>query len=214
MDASASTLQTAPFLVLASASPRRRELLGLGRLPFRVEPSPFDESSLPYRGGEPVAAWVERLSLAKARAVAVPPGGIVLGADTAVVRGDRVYGKPADNAQALQFLRELGGGWHEVITAIALVGESRTVVKHRATRVQMRAMPDAELIAYVETGEPLDKAGAYAIQGGGSIVVDRIEGCYTNVVGLSLPLLDQMLAADFGLTLLGPGTQPRSPAGP
>jgi septum formation protein len=161
---------------------------------------------MPYAGG-PIPGWIEAVALAKARGVDCPPGHIVLGADTSVVKGDRVYGKPADAAEADRFLAELADGWHEVITGIALVGPDRQLVRHAVTRVHFRPMPAAMRAAYIASGEPLDKAGAYAIQGGGSIVADRIEGCYTNVVGLSLPLLDGMLAEGFGISLLGGTTE-------
>ncbi len=203
MDTRDTPVWTGPTLILASASPRRRELLAFGVIPFSVQASPFDEATFPYRGNGPAAAWVESLSLAKARAVPCPPGSIVLGADTAVVQGDRVFGKPADDAEADAFLQELADGWHEVITGIALVSPSHVMVRHAVTRVHMRPMTAAMRAAYIATGEPRDKAGAYAIQGGGSIVADRLEGCYTNVVGLSLPLLDDMLSTGFGVTLLG-----------
>ncbi|MBC7545469.1 MAG: septum formation protein Maf [Candidatus Sericytochromatia bacterium] len=196
-----------PRLILASASPRRRDLLGFGVIPFEVRPSPFDEASMPYTGAGPVMDWIEALSLAKARGIPCPPGHVVLGADTAVVRDGRVYGKPTDAAEADRFLATLTGGWHEVITGIALISPERTLVRHAITRVHMLPMTAVMRAAYIATGEPLDKAGAYAIQGGGSIVADRIEGCYTNVVGLSLPLLDEMLSTGFGFSLLG-GSMP------
>jgi septum formation protein len=189
-------------LILASASPRRRELLGFGVIPFEVRASAFDERTMPYAGGA-IPAWIEAVALAKAQGVDCPPGYIVLGADTSVVKGDRVYGKPADAAEADRFLSELADGWHEVITGIALVSPERRVARHAVTRVHFRSMPAAMRAAYIASGEPLDKAGAYAIQGAGSIVADRIEGCYTNVVGLSLPLLDEMLTTAFGVSLLG-----------
>jgi septum formation protein len=193
---------TGPRLILASASPRRRELLGFGVIPFEVRRSRFDESTMPYAGGS-IVEWIEAVALAKAEGVDCPAGHLVLGADTSVVKGGTVYGKPQDAAEADRFLFELAEGWHEVITAIALVSPDRHLVRHEITRVHFRPMPAAMRAAYIASGEPLDKAGAYAIQGGGSIVADRIEGCYTNVVGLSLPLLDEMLTSGFGVSLLG-----------
>jgi septum formation protein len=174
----------------------------MGVIPFTVASSAFDEAAMPYGGG-PVGEWIEAVSLAKARGVACPTGHIVLGADTSVVRGDRVYGKPADADEADRFLSQLADGWHEVVTGIALVSPETTLTRHAVTRVRFRPMSAAMRAAYIASGEPLDKAGAYAIQGGGSIVADRIEGCYTNVVGLSLPLLDEMLNTGFQLSLLG-----------
>lgn len=203
---------TGPRILLASASPRRRELLGLGAIPFEVCRSRFDEATMPYTGG-PVTDWIEAVALAKAKGADCPPGHLVLGADTSVVKGGTVYGKPRDAAEADRFLAELADGWHEVITAIALVGPATALVRHAVTRVHFRPMPAAMRAAYIASGEPLDKAGAYAIQGAGSIVADRIEGCYTNVVGLSLPLLDEMLTSGFGVSLLGGQVAPGAGTG-
>jgi len=173
-------------LILASASPRRRELLAHLGLPFAVVPSAIDEHLAPASS---ISATVAELACRKARAVAVGlDAGLVLGADTVVVLGDEVLGKPADPRDAERMLRRLSGRSHEVITGVAVVdaasgrGERSAVV----SVVRMREFVDAEIAAYVATGEPLDKAGSYAVQGGGGALVAAVEGCYANVVGLPL----------------------------
>ncbi|MCI0572830.1 MAG: Maf family protein [Myxococcaceae bacterium] len=186
-----------PTLLLASASPRRRELLGQLGLPFSVEAADVDERPLP---GEPPRAYVTRIALAKAGALAARhPGVLVLAADTTVVRDGEPLGKPTDDAEALRMLASLVGRTHEVLTAVALDG---AFLAHHVeeTRVHMRAATPGELAWYVATGEPRDKAGAYAIQGRGGFLVDRIEGSYSNVVGLPLAQTVQLLAqAGFAL---------------
>lgn len=175
-----------PPLLLASGSPRRRELLGQLGLAFTVEAADVDETPLP---GEAPDAYVLRLAQAKAEAVAARrPGALVLAADTTVVRDGRVLGKPADDADARGMLDSLAGRSHRVLTAVALAGAGQaSVLLHlEETRVHMRSASPAELAWYVSTGEPRDKAGAYAIQGRGGFLVDRIEGSYSNVVGLPL----------------------------
>lgn len=179
-------------LVLASASPRREELLRQLGVPFEVLPSDLEEA-LP---SGPVREGVTALALAKARAVArCLTGAVVLGADTAVVLDGRVFGKPRSPEDARRMLQALSGRQHEVVTGVALVEapagrETATAV---VTRVRMRRCAEAELDAYVATGEPLDKAGAYAIQGAGGALVEAVEGCYTNVVGLPLTTTRRLL---------------------
>lgn len=170
-------------LILASASPRRRDLLaGIG-VRFAVVPAQLDETPQP---GERPRAYVARLALAKARAVAAGPGATlpVLGADTTVVCDARLLGKPADEAEAIDMLMALSGRTHQVLTAIALVrgaAEAGVVVE---TAVSFRELSLAECRAYWQSGEPVDKAGGYALQGLGGIFVTRIEGSYSGVVGL------------------------------
>jgi septum formation protein len=178
-------------LLLASASPRRRELLELARVPFRIVRAGADESVAPNERGPAYAARVARAKLAAAtlaldadlRAL----GAVVLAADTTVVRNGRIFGKPKDDGDARDMLRALSGGTHEVITAFAL-GDPRSarLLAERAvtTTVEMRALDTEEIDAYVATGECRDKAGAYAIQGMASSLVARIEGSHTNVIGL------------------------------
>ena len=185
-----------PPLVLASGSPRRRELLSSLGLDFEVLPTDVDEALLDAES--PVAA-VERLARAKADAAAATLAGqarVVLAADTLVVIAGRVLGKPADPADARAMLRFLAGHRHEVHTAVALLdtasGRHATAVV--TSRVRMASMSDHEIAWYVDTGEPLDKAGAYAVQGLGALYVESVDGNYTNVVGLPLPAVRRLLA--------------------
>jgi septum formation protein len=185
---------SAPRLILASASPRREELLRQLGVPFTVVRSDLPEE---MTGGSPVES-LRALSLAKARAVAGRVGtGVVLGADTVVVLDGVIFGKPANPDDARRMLRALRGRSHEVITGVALVEAparaeiSRVVV----TRVQMRRYGEDEIDAYVATGEPTDKAGAYGIQGEGGKLVSRVDGCYWNVVGLPLRTTRRLLEA-------------------
>jgi septum formation protein len=169
-----------PRLVLASQSPRRRELLGQLGLALEVRPAHADEAVLP---GETPRDYVLRVARAKARAIA---GDVVLAADTAVVLGAEILGKPADRADARRMLRALSGTVHEVLTAVvvrraAIRLELDAVV---ATKVRFAPLGPAEIDWYVGTGEPLDKAGAYAIQGAGGAFVLGVEGSVSNVVGL------------------------------
>jgi len=176
-------------LVLASASPRRRELLS--RLSFQA---PFDVSDFveSNQADDPVEA-ARANALGKARDVARRhPGKWVLGADTVVILDGKILGKPANEADATNMLAALSGREHDVVTALALVGE-REVVEHNCTRVQFREINPAEIKAYVASGEPMDKAGAYGIQGLAGQFVTRIEGCYFNVMGLPVELLTRML---------------------
>jgi len=177
-------------LILASASPRRRELLDNAGIVFLVRAAPVDET----RGeGETALEYVRRLAEWKAQAVPREADEWVLGADTTVVVDEHVLEKPADAADATRMLRLLAGRWHEVITGICLVGPQMRVVDHAVTRVQFAPLTDEEIDAYVATGEPFDKAGAYAIQGRASCFVTRIEGCYFNVVGLPVSLVAKHL---------------------
>ena len=180
--------RTLPKLILASGSPRRRLLLGELGLTFETRAVDVDESRLP---DEPVEEMVLRLALAKADADA-RPGELVLAADTIVALDRQVLlGKPADRAEAAIMLESLSGREHEVLTGVALVEArlDRRCSGLERTRVRLGSLDQATIRWYVETGEPLDKAGAYAIQGLGALFVEAIEGNYTNVVGLPLPLL-------------------------
>lgn len=193
-----------PGLVLASASPRRRELLAQTGLPFRVIPSGFDESAV--TAATP-AELAEALARGKAADVArLLQGGVVIGADTIVVRAGEVLGKPQDDADAIRMLRLLSGGWHEVMTGVAVVEVSggRELSGVEITRVKMRELAPEDVEAYVASGEPRDKAGAYAIQGLGSLLVERIDGCYANVVGLPVFHLAGLLR-EFGIDPLRSG---------
>jgi len=188
-------------LVLASSSPRRRELLkGLG-LAFTVVTSDVDETTVPDLAP---AEIVEQLALRKARAVAQRVNkGIVLGADTIVVLNGHVLGKPVDASDAFRMLSALQGRTHTVFSGVALIDaeSGRSEVAHSATSVTVRAMSEQEINAYIATGEPMDKAGSYAIQGIGATLVEGIAGDYFTVVGLPLHLTSQLLAR-FGYPVL------------
>ena len=192
-----------PVLVLASGSPRRRELLaGLGLTP-PVRPVDVDETPL---DGEPGADCVLRLARAKAAADA-RPGELVLAADTLVVLDGRILGKPSGPAEARRMLSDLAGRDHLVMTGVAVhdTDAGRTAAAVETTRVTIGPLTGTQIAAYVKTGEPLDKAGAYAIQGLGAIFVEGVEGNYSNVVGLPLPLTARLFA-ELGHELLRSGT--------
>lgn len=181
-----------PRLVLASASPRRAEILRAVGWEFETAAAGIDESE---GAGESPADYVERLAREKAVAIArTRLFGLVLGADTTVVADGAILSKPADDEDARRMLRALRGRWHEVLTGVALVraGEGLSRVAHELTRVRFRAMSDAEIDWYVSTGEPADKAGAYAVQGRAALFIDRIEGDYWNVVGLPVRLVYEL----------------------
>lgn len=174
-------------LVLASGSPRRREILDTLGIAFDVCPSTLDETA---DDSESPAATVRRLARDKALEVAgrdeIDRSAYVLGADTIVVLEGAVLGKPIDDADACRMLRRLSGRWHEVMTGVALARKGDNVLEDRVvtTRVHVRALSPERIERYVGTGEGRDKAGSYAVQGIGSGLVDRIEGSYSNVVGL------------------------------
>ena len=181
-------------LVLASGSPRRAEVLADAGFTFEAVSAGVDESRCE---GEPAEAYVRRLAEVKARAVAarISPPAIVIAADTVVVMDGEVLGKPASAEDAAQMLRRLDGRTHQVLTGLAVLkipgGAARVEIE--TTRVTFAPLTEAEIEAYVASGEPLDKAGAYAIQGRGGRFVARVEGCYFNVVGLPLARLYRIL---------------------
>ena len=181
------------MLILASASPRRRELLERLCSTFRVVPSDIDESL----DGPPTPEKIAELALRKARAVAAAiREGIVLGADTVVVLDDTALGKPATADEARTMLRRLRGRPHEVITGVAVMDAAtrRAATTAEVSRVLMRDYPDSLIDSYVASGEPLDKAGAYAIQGDGGQLVAGWVGSYTNIVGLPVAATRRLLA--------------------
>ena len=184
-----------PF-VLASASPRRRELLGRLGLRFEILPSGAEEI---WPEGTAPGPAVETLARMKAADVARQrPGALVLGADTVVVLDGEVLGKPPTEADARETLGRLAGRSHTVYTGIALVHDGRCVTAHEATEVTFAPLAEAEIAAYVATGSPMDKAGAYGIQDDlGSLFIPRIEGDYFNVVGLPLHRLYRTLHDAF-----------------
>jgi len=170
------------LLLLASKSPRRREILASAGIAFQVRFGREVEEVL--RAGERPLEYVCRLAREKAEAVQTNGDQIVLGADTIVVAGDMVLEKPTDAADAARMLRILSGRDHEVITGICLLNSGAEVVDAETTRVHFASLTDEEIADYVQSGEPMDKAGAYGIQGLASKFIDRIEGDYFNVVGL------------------------------
>jgi septum formation protein len=192
------------MLVLASASPRRRELLAQVGYRFEVHPAHIPEDPLP---GEDPIVYVTRLAREKAEAVfreltshGSPPklpldeqSLAVLGADTTVTLDNAILGKPEDAADAARMLRLLSGRTHRVITGVALVTAKGAEVAAEATAVRFLALSDEDIAAYIATGEPMDKAGAYAIQGRAARWIPRIEGCYFNVMGLPLALVCSLL---------------------
>ncbi len=188
-------------LILASASPRREELLRQVGCEFTVISSEVEEDN--DRGLPPVELAVSH-ALAKARDVAASaaPGAIVVGADTIVVLGDRIFGKPRDTADARRMLAELAGREHQVITGVAVVRGDESWTDHAVTAVRFRAYGPQDIERYLANGEPMGKAGAYAIQGAGALLVEGITGCYTNVVGLPLVTLDELLRRAVGVGLV------------
>ena len=187
---------TLPNIILASESPRRADLLKQIGLEFEVSPSEIEE---PQITASPAIA-VQELAILKARTVAAKfDAGIVIGADTVVVIDGQPIGKPENDAHAVQILRRLSGNQHEVITGVALIDIKRKneVVWAEQTAVYFRTLHESEIVAYVRSGEPSDKAGAYGIQGRAGAFVERIEGCYFNVVGLPLASLTVQLRKQF-----------------
>jgi septum formation protein len=174
------------MLVLASSSPRRAEILRQAGIPFSVRVSPVDET--PHVGEHP-EDYVRRLAGQKAIAVPAAPDEIVLGADTTVVIDGMMLAKPEDAADARRMLGLLSGRRHEVLTGIALRHPGGLIRDWAVTGVWFQPMSDAEIHEYADSGEPLDKAGAYAIQGLASKYIEKIEGCYFNVVGLPVSLV-------------------------
>ena len=183
-----------PHLILASTSPRRRELLGRLGLPFEVIGSAYDEALISPYGMAP-HDYVIQLAQGKAAEVAgrSDPDALVIGADTTVVLDGQFLNKPAGPTDAASMLRRLSGRTHEVYTGLCLVRNQTVLTNHAMTEVTFAPLSDAVIAAYVATGEPLDKAGAYGIQGRALSFIPAISGDYFNVVGLPLYLLGQML---------------------
>ncbi len=170
-------------LVLASRSPRRTEILTFAGVPHIVCPSSIEEKSMEGTPQDIVMHWAQAKAADIAHKFTNYP---VLGADTMVFRDGVLLGKPENEAQAFQMVRSLSGRWHTVYGGVALMWQSRglSFTFAEATRVKFRNLPDKEIRAYIATGEPMDKAGAYGIQGQGCVLVEKLEGCYFNVMGL------------------------------
>ncbi len=189
-------------LILASASPRRAEILRTVGWPFEALPADIDETR---RAGEDAVAYVERVARVKAEGSALRvSGSTILGADTVVVIEDEILGKPRDDEDARRMLRLLRDRWHQVLTGVALVdGDTGSAkVAHEVTEVRFAAMSEDEIDWYVATGEPRDKAGAYAIQGQGARFIKEIRGDYFNIVGLPVRLLYELLGTGGALARL------------
>ncbi len=183
--------EPAPQVILASRSPRRAELLTAAGISFEVLAADIDETPHP---DEAPAAYVERLAIEKARAVfLLRPDGVVLGADPTVTIDGAILGKPEDEADAVRMLRLLNGRPHDVHTGVAIVSTSGVQSAVGTTRVWFDPMTDKDISWYVATGEPVDRAGAYAIQGFASRFISRIDGSYSNVVGLPVALVSSIL---------------------
>ena len=173
-------------VVLASNSPRRKELLTAAGIPYVVRGPDIEEVRRP---DEPAVDYVRRMAEEKAFAIPISPGEIVLAADTTVVLQEHILEKPRDHADAERMLRLLSGQEHEVITGICLRTAGQKIIDVAITKVRFVQMTEQELADYVASGEPMDKAGAYGIQGRASKFIDRVEGCYFNVVGLPISLV-------------------------
>lgn len=193
-------------IILASASPRRRELLAGMGLDFETEVSDADESAIAR--DVPPAIYVQELALLKAASAAkkvIAEGdALVISADTVVVSDGDILGKPKDKDDAERMLRELSGRTHSVYTGICALRlrDAYTVCKAVKTDVSFKALSDEKISRYVSTGEPMDKAGAYGIQGMGAMLIDRVNGDYFNVVGLPIASLADILEQDFGFELM------------
>ena len=177
-------------LILASQSPRRRELLGLFRIPFEVRVVDIDESMDPVQGP---AREVARVSRAKAEATPRQPEDVVIAADTIVVLEGRVLGKPQSEAHAEAMLTALSGKDHQVMTGVTVIRGHRVLTHTEITDIHFRELSQKEIRSYVATGEPMDKAGAYGIQGGAALFAEKMHGDYYNVMGLPVCRLWQML---------------------
>ena len=205
---------TAVGVRLVSASPRRRAILAMLGLEAQVvRPAPVERPHVPP---EPPAAYAVAQALAKLESVEPPPAGwLALAADTIVILDGHVMGKPAGVVEACDMLRALSGRTHEVVTGVALAHAGRVASGWESTRVTFRDLRNAEIERYVAGGEPLDKAGAYGIQGAGSALVRGVKGCYFNVVGLPVArLVDLMAEVGLGYDLTGAVVSEESSASP
>ena len=187
-------------IILASASPRREQLLRQAGCEFQVWPSRAKEDNAAALPPDELVRLHARIK-AQAVAAEVQPGDIVIGADTIVVLAGKVYGKPEKAAAAEAMLAELSGRTHSVWSGVAVVSQGQWLVDAVETRVTLAKLTAEQIRRYVATGEPLDKAGAYAVQGRGALFVERLEGCYFNVVGLPLRALSRLLS-QAGVELL------------
>ena len=179
-------------LILASQSPRRKELMGLFRIPFSVRVADIDET---MDDAKPPYDEVARVSRLKAEAIPRNPDDIVVAADTIVVCRGTVLGKPKDEADAFRMLRLLSGKDHQVMTGLTVLKGDISTVCTEVTDIHFRELSDREILTYIQTGEPMDKAGSYGIQGGAALFAEKINGDYYNVMGLPVCRLGQLLKA-------------------
>lgn len=177
-------------IILASQSPRRKELMGLFRIPFIIRVADIDETMDPNK---PVYDEVARVSRAKAEATPHTPGDVVIAADTVVVCNGQVLGKPTDEQDACRMLRLLSGRDHQVMTGVCVLYNGAATTCTEVTDIHFRELSDREILAYVRTGEPMDKAGSYGIQGGAALFAEKMAGDYYNVMGLPVCRLGSLL---------------------
>ena len=177
-------------VILASQSPRRKELMGLFRIPFTVRVADIDETMDPAK---PVYDEVARVSRAKAEATPHEPGDVVIAADTVVVCNGQALGKPTDEQDACRMLRLLSGRDHQVMTGMCVLYNGTATTCTEVTDIHFRELSDREILAYVRTGEPMDKAGSYGIQGGAALFAEKMAGDYYNVMGLPVCRLGNIL---------------------
>lgn len=189
-------------IILASQSPRRKWLLDQIGLEFEIVPSNFDEDIENKKFSKKL---IESIAYEKAKEVAkrVPENVLIIAADTVVILGKQILGKPLDEEDAYKMLEKLSDKTHEVITSIAIIDkyENKTLINSKISKVKFKKLSDREITDYIKTGEPMDKAGSYGIQAYGSLFVEKIDGCYNNIVGLPLNLLAEMLKS-FNIELL------------
>ena len=179
-------------LILASQSPRRKELMGLFHIPFTIQVSHIDETMDPEK---PAAEEVARVSREKALATPHDPSDVVVAADTIVVCRGQILGKPRDEDDAFRMLRLLSGKDHQVITGVCVLHNGQAASFTEITDIHFRELSDREILSYIRTGEPMDKAGAYGIQGGAALFAEKMAGDYYNVMGLPVCRLGQLLKA-------------------
>lgn len=192
--------------ILASASPRRKELLSIFNVDFEIAQSGFDESAFEYDGID-AGLYVQELALLKANSAAGlidrKTECVIISADTIVCVDDKILGKPTDKNEAFDMLKMLSGRTHQVRTGVCVyhLPDGTSTAKHQVTEVTFKELTDEKINAYIATGEPMDKAGAYGIQGIGSALIEKIDGDYFNVVGLPVSLLADILENDYNIRL-------------
>lgn len=185
-------------IILASKSPRRKQILEQVGLKFTVVVSDFDETRIKFKTPQEM---VKKLSLEKARIIAAKnPNVIIIGADTTVIYKNEIIGKPTSKQDAVRILKLLSGKVHEVVTGFTVVGGKKSITKAVTSRVKFKQLSEAEIKAYVETGEPMDKAGGYGIQDKGGVFIENIQGDYFNIVGLPIFAVSEVLK-QFGVEI-------------